>query len=86
MRHWKIMTVALSGALALSGCDKFKDRMSGGDTEVERAIQAVNVIDETNLNDIMLTILWLQALRLVVQGGAILLALTIPLLSELIYL
>ena len=56
MRHWTYSTLAVCGALALSGCDKLRDGMSGGDTEVERAIQSVNVIDETNMNDIMLTV------------------------------
>jgi Flp pilus assembly protein TadD len=56
MRHWTYMTLAVCGAFALSGCDKLRDGMSGGDTEVERAIQSVNVIDETNMNDIMLTV------------------------------
>ena len=56
MRHWTFLTLAFGGAVALSGCESFKDRLSGGDTEVERAIQAVNVIDESNMNDIMLTV------------------------------
>ncbi|NKB27069.1 MAG: tetratricopeptide repeat protein [Rhodobacteraceae bacterium] len=56
MRHWTITTLAVCGALALSGCDKLRNGMTGGDAEVERAIQSVNVIDETNMNDIMLTV------------------------------
>lgn len=51
MRHGLISTFCIGAALALSGC--------GGGTstaEVERAVKDVNVIDETNLNDIMLTV------------------------------
>jgi tetratricopeptide (TPR) repeat protein len=36
--------------VALSGCEKT------GENEVNRALQGVNVIDESNLNDIMLTV------------------------------
>ncbi len=50
MRHPIFMTLCLGGALALSACDQARD----GD--VERTIANVNVIDETNLNDIMLTV------------------------------
>jgi Flp pilus assembly protein TadD len=50
MRHIWILTLCLGGAVALSGCDKSKD------AEVERALKDVNVIDESNLNDIMLTV------------------------------
>ena len=42
--------IALLGATALSGCVK------DGEAEVARAMQDVNVIDETNLNDVMLTV------------------------------
>ncbi|OUD08872.1 hypothetical protein BVC71_09115 [Marivivens niveibacter] len=48
MRH--IGFVTLVGAIALAGC------MKDGDAEVARAMADVNVIDETNLNDVMLTI------------------------------
>ena len=48
MRHIGIVTLA--GAIALAGC------MKDGDAEVARAMADVNVIDETNLNDVMLTI------------------------------
>ena len=48
MRH--IGFVTLAGAIALAGC------MKDGDAEVARAMADVNVIDETNLNDVMLTI------------------------------
>ena len=50
MRHFKIFTLCLSGAVLLTACDK----ASNGD--VDRALQNVNVIDESNLNDIMLTV------------------------------
>lgn len=50
MRHSLILTLCLGGALAVSGCQK------SADAEVERALKDVNVIDESNLNDIMLTV------------------------------
>lgn len=49
MRHSIFVTLCLSGAVTLSACE---DRI---DTEVERAVKGVNVIDESNLNDIMLS-------------------------------
>ena len=51
MRHPIMISLAAAGVLALSGCQK---QMS--DEEVERAVAGVNVIDESNLNDIMLTV------------------------------
>jgi Tfp pilus assembly protein PilF len=42
--------LCLSGAVALSACQK------GSDAQVERALKDVNVIDETNLNDVMMTV------------------------------
>lgn len=50
MRHSVIVTLCLGGALSLAGC--------GGtsDADVQRALKDVNVIDESNLNDIMLTV------------------------------
>ncbi len=50
MRHPVVLALCLGGTVALSAC--------GGtsDAEVERAIKNVNVIDESNLNDIMLTV------------------------------
>lgn len=50
MRHPVLLTLCLGAAALLSGC--------GGtsDADVERAVKSVNVIDETNLNDIMLTV------------------------------
>lgn len=50
MRHHILVTLCLGGALALSGCQK------AADADVERAIADVNVIDEANLNDVMLTV------------------------------
>lgn len=49
MRQTKLITLCISGALALSACGKSED------AEVSRALKGVNVIDESNLNDIMLT-------------------------------
>ncbi|MEZ5714271.1 MAG: tetratricopeptide repeat protein [Paracoccaceae bacterium] len=51
MRQFRILTLCLSGAVLLSACDK---TMNKG--EVNRALQSVNVVDESNLNDIMLTV------------------------------
>jgi len=50
MRHFRILTLCLSGAVILSACDKTNKG------EVNRALQNVNVVDESNLNDIMLTV------------------------------
>jgi len=51
MRNLVITTIALSGIIVLSAC-------GGGttDADVQRALKDVNVIDETNLNDVMLTV------------------------------
>ncbi|MBE1283239.1 MAG: tetratricopeptide repeat protein [Rhodobacteraceae bacterium] len=50
MRHLHLVSVCLAGAMTLSACsDK-------GDEAVERALRDVNVVDETNLNDVMLTV------------------------------
>ncbi len=46
MRQLRLISLCLGGAVALSACDKNAD--------VERAIKNVNVIDESNLNDVML--------------------------------
>lgn len=48
MRHAFFVSVCLGGAIALSACEK------KADADVERAIKTVNVIDESNLNDVML--------------------------------
>ncbi|WP_102110154.1 tetratricopeptide repeat protein [Oceaniglobus roseus] len=50
MRHPLILTLCLGSAMALAACDR------SGKAEVERALKDVNVIDESNLNDIMLTV------------------------------
>lgn len=51
MRQFRILTLCLSGAVLLSACDKTASK-----GEVNRALQSVNVVDESNLNDIMLTV------------------------------
>ncbi len=48
MRRPLLFTLCMSGALTLAAC--------GGDQAVDRAFQDVNVIDESNLNDVMLTV------------------------------
>lgn len=52
MRKVGQVILCLGGAIMLSACNQ------GGmsDEEVERALKDVNVIDETNLNDVMLTV------------------------------
>jgi len=50
MRHLVLVTLCLGGAVALSACEQ------SGDAHAARAMQSVNVIDETNLNEIMLTV------------------------------
>ena len=49
MRPILHITAVMSTPLVLAGCDQ------SGTAEVERALDGVNVIDETNLNDIMLS-------------------------------
>ncbi len=49
MRHSIIFTLSLTGIVGLSACDR------SGEAEVNRALRDINVIDETNLNDVMLT-------------------------------
>ncbi len=49
MRHSLILTTALAGLIGLSGCDN-------NDAQVQEALKDVNVIDESNLNDLMLTV------------------------------
>jgi Flp pilus assembly protein TadD len=48
MRHIIFVSICLGSAVALSACG------DNTDAEVERAIDSVNVIDESNLNDVML--------------------------------
>lgn len=50
MRHPILLSAALMGTFALAACDQ------SGDAQVERALQDVNVVDATNLNDVMLTV------------------------------
>lgn len=51
MRHSYILTACLAGSIVLAGCT---EKPTGEET-VERAFQDVNVIDETNLSEVMLT-------------------------------
>lgn len=50
MRHPILISLCLAGVPVLSGCQK------ASDAEVDRAIKEVNVIDESNLSDVMLTV------------------------------
>jgi len=50
MRRPVFLALCLSGTVGLMGCQK------ASDSEVSRAMKSVNVIDESNLNDIMLTV------------------------------
>ena len=50
MRHSIMMPVGLIALVALSACEQ------SGEAQVERALQDLNVVDETNLNDVMLTV------------------------------
>ncbi len=50
MRHPIFVILCLGGAVTLSACNK-----GPSDAEVQRAARGVNVIDESNLNDLMLT-------------------------------
>ncbi|MEL6617565.1 MAG: tetratricopeptide repeat protein [Pseudomonadota bacterium] len=52
MRHPMILAVSLAGLMALSACDAQRT----ADETVERAFDDVNVVDESNLNDVMLTV------------------------------
>ena len=52
MRHPVILAVLLAGLMAVSACDEQKS----ADETVERAFKDVNVVDESNLNDVMLTV------------------------------
>ena len=51
MRHFFLIPVCLAGGLTLSACAE-----KAADETVERAFQAVNVVDENGLNDVMLTV------------------------------
>ena len=50
MRHPILLSICAAGVMALSACQK------PGEAEVDRALQDINVVDETNLNDVMLTV------------------------------
>ncbi|SCM67088.1 tetratricopeptide repeat protein [Donghicola eburneus] len=50
MRHWFIVSLCIGGTLALSACG------ANDQSSVDRKLQEVNVIDETNLSDVMLTV------------------------------
>ncbi|MFT6091452.1 tetratricopeptide repeat protein [Sulfitobacter sp.] len=51
MRHPFILAACIAGATVVSGCGD-----TSGDNAVSRAFQDVNVIDASNLNDVMLTV------------------------------
>jgi Flp pilus assembly protein TadD len=51
MRHPAFIALTLGGTLMLSACGN-----GASDAEVQRAVADVNVIDESNLSDIMLTV------------------------------
>lgn len=51
MRHPILLPACLAGVLIVAGCAK-----EDGAETVERAFQDVNVIDESNLSDVMLTV------------------------------
>src|SRR6056297_391999 len=50
MRHPILLSVCVAGAFTLSGCSETEGQ------DVDRAFQGVNVVDETNLNDVMLSV------------------------------
>jgi Flp pilus assembly protein TadD len=50
MRHPILVTLCLGGTVVLAGCQK------NTDGQVQRALKDTNVIDESNLNDVMLTV------------------------------
>lgn len=51
MRHPILLSFCVAGMFALSACDETMNQ-----EEVDRALQDLNVVDETNLNDVMLTV------------------------------
>ncbi len=51
MRHPVRLWICAAAALALTACEKGIDR-----EEVDRALQDINVVDESNLNEVMLTV------------------------------
>ncbi|MDE0850229.1 tetratricopeptide repeat protein [Yoonia sp.] len=50
MRHPILFPVCIAAIVALTACGR------SGDEEVQRALQDLNVVDETNLNDVFLTV------------------------------
>lgn len=52
MRHPYILSACIAGVFFVAGCT---EQPTDGET-VERAFQDVNVVDESNLNDVMLTV------------------------------
>lgn len=50
MRHPILLSAVLIGTFVLTACGQ------SGDAQVQRALEDVNVVDETNLNDVMLTV------------------------------
>ncbi len=50
MRHPVFVSLGIVAAIALAACQKQSDE------EIKRAAKAINVVDESNLNDIMLTV------------------------------
>ena len=50
MRHPIFLTLAAAATFGLAACDQ------SGEAQVERALQDLNLVDEINLNDVMLTI------------------------------
>ncbi|MFV2002288.1 MAG: hypothetical protein ACC619_04835, partial [Paracoccaceae bacterium] len=50
MRHRILLALSLGGLIILSACAK-----TSTEAEVDRAVKGLNVIDESNLNDIMLS-------------------------------
>lgn len=54
MRKVGSIILLIGGAILLAGCNGGNDKLT--DEEVERALKDVNVIDETNMNDVMLTV------------------------------
>lgn len=49
MRHPILLSLCVAGAFTLSACSETEGQ------DVDRAFQGVNVVDESNLNDVMLT-------------------------------
>jgi Tfp pilus assembly protein PilF len=50
MRHTKKLSVLVAASFLITACDQ------SGDAQVDRALQDLNVVDETNLNDVFLTV------------------------------